>query len=328
MTAVAQEESASPDPEFLALVFATHAGNPPALTALGTRLVAGRDAPHSPADGEALITEAAKQGNADAWHYLAVFAAAGLLRSPCWDTAWSALQRAAALGHAQAALQVQRFADAGIRSVADVIAWLSPPPQRQIHDNPRVAAIREFLPPAFCTHLRELATPRLERAQVYDAQQSRLKRDPMRTNSNAALSVVDTDVLLQMVRARISCASGVEGRALEPPEVLHYAPGEQYRLHVDFFHPSVPHFAELIRNSGQRIKTCLVYLNEDYAGGETHFPELGIKFRGHSGEALLFENVGADGAGDMRTAHAGLPLASGIKWLFSQWIRDRPQRIA
>lgn len=317
--------SARPDPEFQALVLATHAGNPPALTALGARLVAGRDAPHSPADGEALIAEAAERGDAAAWHYLAVFAAAGLVRPACWDTAWSALERAAALGHAQ----LQCLAGAGIRAAADVRAWRLPPPPRQIHDGPpRVAAVREFLPAAFCTHLRELAAPRLERAQVYDVQHSRLKRDPMRSNSNAALSVVDTDVLLQMVRARIARAAGVSAQALEPPEVLHYAPGEQYRLHVDFFHPSVPHFAERIRSSGQRTKTCLVYLNDDYTGGETHFPELGIRFCGQCGEALLFDNVGADGAGDMRTAHAGLPVTSGIKWLFSQWIRDRPQRIA
>jgi hypothetical protein len=30
----------------------------------------------------------------------------------------------------------------------------------------------------------------------------------------------------------------------------------------------------------------------------------------------------------MRTAHAGLPVTDGVKWLFSQWIRDRPQRMA
>lgn len=327
MTAATQI-SASPDPEFQALVLKTHAGNPPALTALGARLVAGRDAPHSPADGEALIAEAAKQGDAAAWHYLAVFAAAGLVRTACWDTAWSALERAADLGHAQAAQQLHCLSGAGIRSAADVSAWLAPPPQRRIHDTPRVGAVDGFLPPGFCMHLRQLAGPRLERAQVYDVQQSRLKRDPMRSNSNAALSVIDTDVLLQMVRARIIRAAGTGERSLEPPEVLHYAPGEQYRLHVDFFHPSVPHFAELIRDSGQRIKTCLIYLNDDYTGGETHFPELGIKFRGQCGEALLFDNVGADSAGDMRTAHAGLPVTDGVKWLFSQWIRDRPQRIA
>jgi prolyl 4-hydroxylase len=111
-------------------------------------------------------------------------------------------------------------------------------------------------------------------------------------------------------------------------EVLHYAGGETYRPHVDFFHPSLPHYAEEMRVRGQRVRTCLVYLNAGYEGGETDFPRLGMRFRGEVGEALVFDNVGADGSGDMSTLHTGLPPASGEKWLLSQWLRERRQPIA
>jgi hypothetical protein len=109
--------------------------------------------------------------------------------------------------------------------------------------------------------------------------------------------------------------------------VLHYEVGQTYKPHVDFFHATLPTFSEEMRLKGQRIRTCLVYLNDDFEGGETEFPKLGIKFRGRTGEALVFDNVGANGIGDMNTVHAGLPPVRGEKWLLSQWIRSKPQRI-
>ena len=79
---------------------------------------------------------------------------------------------------------------------------------------------------------------------------------------------------------------------------------------------------------GQRVQTCLVYLNSDYDGGETDFPKIGVKFRGRAGEAIIFDNVDEQGHGDMRTLHEGVPPTRGTKWLLSQWIRDKAQPIA
>jgi len=89
----------------------------------------------------------------------------------------------------------------------------------------------------------------------------------------------------------------------------------------------VPGFAEYLQKFGQRIATVLIYLNEDYAGGETAFPKLGLNFRGATGDALFFTNVDRSGRADPLTLHAGTPPTSGEKWVLSQWIRDRvPER--
>lgn len=329
MTAgVTQGQPAQPDAEFQALVRKTYAGNPGALTALGLRLLAGRDSPHSPVDGEALIAEAARQGEATAWVHLGALAAAGVVRAQCWQSAWDAIRRAGDSGHAGALHQFELLALARIHCAADIVAWLASPRFRDIHDHPRIAACAGFIEPEWCLHLRALAQPLLEPAKVYDFRARQLRLDPMRTNRNAALSIIDTDLVVQLIRARAARAAAVPQDHLEPPEVLNYGQGEQYRLHVDFFHPSVPHFAEIIRERGQRTRTLLIYLNEDYTGGETEFPQLGIKFRGRRGEALLFENVNAAGDGDMLTAHAGTPVTSGHKWLFSQWMRNQRQPVA
>jgi prolyl 4-hydroxylase len=197
-----------------------------------------------------------------------------------------------------------------------------------LSDAPRLVTYSTFLTPELCSYLIERAPSKLVQAKVYDAYAGGLKVDPMRTNKGAVFSVIDTDLIIQLIRARIARAAAVAPEALEPPEILHYAVGERYKPHVDFFHPSLPNFAEQMRVKGQRVKTCLVYLNEDLEGGETDFPKIGVKFRGRTGDALIFQNVQSDGTGDLRTLHAGLPPTRGEKWLLSQWIRNKPQPIA
>ncbi|MEN3351936.1 MAG: prolyl 4-hydroxylase [Betaproteobacteria bacterium] len=317
-----------PDLEFQALVRSRCAGNPKAITELGARLCVGRDAPLAPVDGAALIAEAARQGDAEAWAYMAVLAATGVGRSRSWRDALSALDRATELGDSKALRQQQLLRAMALDSDRDVETWLAGSSGEILFDAPRLVTHAGFLTPALCTYLMERAPSKLVEAKVYDAYAGGLKVDPMRTNKGAVFSLIDTDLIIQLIRARIARAAGVAPEALEPPEILHYAVGERYKPHVDFFHPSLPNFAEQMRLKGQRIKTCLVYLNEDLEGGETEFPKIGVKFRGRIGDALIFQNVQADGTGDLRTLHAGLPPTRGEKWLLSQWIRNKPQPIA
>jgi prolyl 4-hydroxylase len=216
----------------------------------------------------------------------------------------------------------------GLGDATGVRTWLRTPPPDVIRETPRFSTHRAFLSPDVCAYLIELAKPKLAPAQVNDSGGGGLKLDPMRTNTTAVFSFGEGDFLLQLLRLRIAAAAGVPFDALEPAEILHYSVGETYKPHVDFFHASLPNFAEEMRARGQRIKTCLVYLNEGYEGGETDFPKLGVKFRGRPGEALVFENVLPNGTGDMRTVHAGRPPLNGEKWLLSQWIRSKAQRVA
>jgi hypothetical protein len=318
----------TPDPEFQARVRSQYSGNPQAIAALGARLVVGRDAPLAPTDGAALIAEAAQQGNAEAWSYLAVLAAAGVGRLQSWSDSIAALDRAANLGEPNAVRQIPLLRDMGIREGSDVRTWLSRVDGQALSAAPRFVTYEDFLTRELCSHLIERSTPKLVKAQVYDAVRGELKTDPMRTSTGAAFSLIETDVVIQLIRARIARAADVAVSTLEPTEVLHYAVGERYKPHVDFFHPALSNFAEQMRVKGQRVKTCLIYLNDNYEGGETDFPKLGIRFRGRVGEALIFENVLANGIGDMKTLHTGLPPMRGEKWLLSQWIRSKPQPVA
>src|SRR5690606_22836499 len=131
------------------------------------------------------------------------------------------------------------------------------------------------------------------------------------------------DLVSVLIQARMCASMGLPFRFLEPLTVLHYDAGEEITEHYDFVDPHTPHYERELAERGQRIVTFLLYLNDDYEGGETEMPRLGLSNKGGCGEGLAFVNALADGAPDERTLHAGRPPLGGEKWIVSQFFRDR-----
>ena len=118
-------------------------------------------------------------------------------------------------------------------------------------------------------------------------------------------------------------AVGLPLRHLEAATILHYAPGEEISDHFDFIDPHAPNYRQQIARGGQRVVTFLVYLNDNYAGGETAFPRLDLCYKATRGDALFFVNVQSDGQPNLQTLHAGRPPQA-EKWIVSQFMRNAP----
>lgn len=91
-----------------------------------------------------------------------------------------------------------------------------------------------------------------------------------------------------------------------------------------FVDPAIPNYSQEPAWNGQRVVTFLIYLNDDYEGGETAFPSLGFSHKGRRGQGLFFVKALADMPPDLRMVHAGRPPTSGEKWVVSQFFRSRP----
>lgn len=325
---------------------AARQGHVPSMTWLGTRLLVGRAAPVQPNEGAVLLARAAELGHAEAAARVAVLAAVGVGRPQSWETALDWLQTAAEQGDVAARAQLVLLTDddgvaaaakrsdpepalwARARQAVNLTTWLTPPVARTISESPRIQVFERFTTPAVCAWMIERVSARLVPARVYDADKGGRRPDGMRTSSGAGFSLLDTDLVLALVRARMAAADpGLDTGTFEPCNILRYDIGQRYEPHFDFLNPEAPALAESLAQQGQRQATFLTYLNEDYTGGETAFPELDWRFGGKTGDSLLFFNVEPDGRVDPRTLHAGLPPTTGEKWLLSQWIRDRPQPI-
>ncbi len=308
-----------------------------ALSMLGGQLMSGRGVKPDFASGLTLIRRAAELGGAYALTVLAATSAYGLDGRPDWATALDQLQRSAELGHESAQAQLRILAGlagpqragaswASLRDSIDLAAWRSPPAADTLSADPQIKTVSGLAPARACEWLISRVSDRMQRAVTHNPFSAQQTPHRGRTNSYAAIGLFDADLVSLILRERLAAAAGLDVIAMENPQVLHYQVGEQYEPHFDFLEPDLPGNAPGIRQFGQRVATLLIYLNEGFEGGETDFPVLGVTYKGKLGDALLFRNLTPTGAPDRRTKHAGLPPTSGDKWLFSQWVRDRPMR--
>jgi len=180
-----------------------------------------------------------------------------------------------------------------------------------------------FIPARICQWLIDHSRDRLQRALVYDAVGRREIEDHTRTNTCASFDLMDSEVVHLLMQQRMAAASEMPLHCMEANAILHYSVGEQITNHFDFVNPKMPNYAQEIEQNGQRVFTFLVYLNDDYDGGETEFPKLEIAHKGGCGDGLCFSNALDNGEPDLRTVHAGRPTRSGEKWVVSQFIRNR-----
>lgn len=202
--------------------------------------------------------------------------------------------------------------------------WLRPAPSTALHE--KVHRVPRLVPAPVCAWLVGRARGRLERATVYDAVSRRDEVHEMRSNTVANFDYATLDVVQFLVQARMSSTCGQRMQQFEAPMVLHYNVGEQIKPHFDFIDMNAVDYEQQIREQGQRVITFLLYLNDDYAGGETTFPKLGLVHRGTACDGLYFINSHRDRSADRNMLHTGSPPTSGEKWIVSQFIRDIPLR--
>ena len=297
-------------------------------------------------DAVASIRGAAETGNVDALFRLAAWHLIGAPVARDLVAARHLLRRAVAIGHVDAALMDIALTANGTGGAADWPAavallrtaatadpvaagqlalldamTLQPDGQPErvpagsiLATRPDVRLFPALFTPDECRHVAMVGNALLTPAAVIDPASGRLVRHPVRTSHGGAIGPVQENLVVRALNARLAAASRTRIDQGEPLMVLRYAPGQEYRPHLD----TLPHAVN------QRVLTMLVYLNEGYVGGQTSFPESGLSIAGRTGDVLLFCNTDTVGRPDAASRHAGLPVTTGHKWLATRWIRAEP----
>lgn len=306
-----------------------------ALAQLGVYYLLGHQIPRDVKRGFENIQEAAKTGEISSQTLLATLYASGMGTKENWGEAYNWLVLAAQNGDPRAVDQVTYFLPElalpttkmtwqGVRDHLGTLHDRFELDYTVHHTQPLIRSQRNFLDQRTCDYVIKVAQPFLARAYVNDALGGAVL-DESRTNMAMSFFPLENDLVIQTINKKISTFMNHPIEQAEPLSVLHYKPGQSYRDHYDYFNPDFPAHVPHLQAGGQRTKTFLVYLNDDYECGETCFPKLDWKFEGRSGEAVVFDNVDSEGHVMVNSLHAGLPPTNGEKWVISKWLKDKPQ---
>jgi prolyl 4-hydroxylase len=172
-----------------------------------------------------------------------------------------------------------------------------------------------FLSPELCDKLINLSLDKLEVAEVLGENQN------WRTASSCWLTESHNESISDL-RVRISEMINMPVENMETLHIVKYDVGGEYKTHQDYFHKGED-YNENISRGGQRQKTALIYLNEDFTGGVTRFPQIYLSIKPEVGKLVIWDNLLSDGTPDLLSSHCGLPVESGEKWIAVIWIREK-----
>ena len=168
---------------------------------------------------------------------------------------------------------------------------------------------------AFCDLIIQSASERLKPAEVVG------ENNGVRIADDTWLTEKEVPEL-KSLREWIAGTTSLPIENQEAGTVIRYSPGGKYELHYDYFKSDVPDQKEELNYGGNRVYSFLVYLNEDFEGGETYFPHHNLKVQPEIGKAVLWQNTD-NGILLKESQHAGEPVITGYKWVFITWIRER-----
>jgi prolyl 4-hydroxylase len=175
----------------------------------------------------------------------------------------------------------------------------------------------DFLPAAECDEIVALILAQLRPSTISTPPGGEYDTG-FRTSRTCDLS--DQIPAVARLDTRIAEAIGLERSLAEPTQGQHYEVGQVFKTHTDFFKPY-----ELEQYSmgelGQRTWTFMIYLNDVEGGGETEFPDLGMKVSPRKGRAVIWNNLLSSGEGNNATRHQSLPVTAGTKTIITKWFR-------
>jgi prolyl 4-hydroxylase len=165
-----------------------------------------------------------------------------------------------------------------------------------------------------CNELIKISKDKLVKALTYG------KNEEYRT---ANITWIDEKTeLTNKIKNIVSEKTNLPIKNQEDIHVVKYNIGGEYKVHYDFFRPNTNHLQSEVQNGGQRMYSCLFYINDDFDGGETDFPKVNYRVDPQIGKLVIWKNLNDDLSVNYNSIHAGLPVISGEKWICIVWVRE------
>ena len=107
---------------------------------------------------------------------------------------------------------------------------------------------------------------------------------------------------------------------MEDLQVVRYPPGGFFKPHYDCCDGGPDECRRMNAQGGPRRVTMIIYLNDDYQGGETMFPKMGFQVVPKTGKAVVFWSTTDTDEVIRDSFHGGNPVIGGEKWICNKWL--------
>ncbi len=190
-------------------------------------------------------------------------------------------------------------------------------------NNYEIKEIPDFLTSEECDLIMKLSSDKLETSRVYSSDADLVS--DVRKSEQCWLKD-DVDDLIKKISLRIAEITETEMKDQEEFQVVKYPPGGYYRAHYDACDWRKEDCSRFEGDRGTRFITFIIYLNDNFEGGETYFPNIDKKVSPKKGKAAIFYDTGEDGVVLDKSLHGGLDVANGEKWICNKWIRRKVEK--
>lgn len=192
--------------------------------------------------------------------------------------------------------------------------YLNVKPNREV--DPEIQEIDNFLTHEECDKLILSTEGRLQASEVYAGISNVV--DNTRQSMQAWMKDDDNDISKKIAKST-SAIANLPSENSEDLQVVSYTKGGYFKPHYDACEGSEEFCKLMNKSAGPRHLTFLIYLNDDYDGGETYFPKLNKTIKPKKGKLVIFKSTDSNGVIIRNSLHGGNPVTRGNKWICNKW---------
>ena len=187
-------------------------------------------------------------------------------------------------------------------------------------NNYTVKEIPNFLSIDDCDKIIEIITKQeLKPSEVYSGSLDNLNNNTRKSNQ---CWLNDNNHDIKKLSEKITKITNTQNNYTEDLQVVSYDKDGFFNYHYDACAGNKS-FCKRLNHNGYRLYTVLIYLNDDFEGGETVFPKINKTIKPEKGKAVIFQNVLDDGTIIAESLHGGNSVLSGNKYICNKWIRTK-----
>lgn len=193
--------------------------------------------------------------------------------------------------------------------------------KKKTKDEIIICEIENFITDEECDFFIEMINSlKLHKGQIVSHNEGDTLREDVRSAKTCTLPRTK---IVESLRRRVEDLCNSTPYSSEGCSAIKYEQGDFFTLHCDYFH----HYnKELIERpvAMNRVKTAVIYLNDDFEGGETSFPFIDTIIKPKRGKLIAWRNGEPSGANFEESQHAGELVKSGTKYILTFWMHIGP----